>query len=323
MHSIMNVMQLTVFREVMETGSISQAARQLGRTQPAISLSIKNLERALDLTLFERRGRRLIPVPEAQYLLVEAKGILDRMTTVSETMKSLQSAETGNLNIAAMPGPSAFIFPKFVSENVQDHTDFQTTITSRSSQQIRELASTQSIDFGFADFHPPVGNEQRYSAEIVRANCFCAVQRDHALAKKDKITIADLNNEPIGTLHGDHPLQRRLAHLFQHEGATLKSNIAGQFFLPLIPFISLGHCCSIVDPLTVVTERELNISKGKVVFIPLDASICYEYATLTPAYRPASKHAARLKDAWMGSLVDMLEGIDASPSVHGTSFSAE
>ena len=320
MDEVMNVMQLTVFREVMETGSISQAARQLGRTQPAISLAIKNLEKALDLTLFERRGRRLIPVQEAQYLLVEAQGILDRMNTVSKTMKSLQSAEAGSLNIAAMPGPSTFIFPKFVSENVETHADFQTTITSRSSPQIRELASTQSIDFGFADFHPPAGKEQRYSAEIVRANCFCAVPSDHHLAKKDSVAIADLDNEPIGTLHPDHPFPRRLASRFQQENATLRSNIAGQFFLPLIPFISLGHCCSVVDPLTVVTERELNISKGKVVFIPFDAPIRYEYATLTPAYRPSSKHATQVKEAWMNSLIEMLEDIDANPSVHGTSF---
>ena len=122
---------------------------------------------------------------------------------------------------------------------------------------------------------------------------------------------------------GDHPLTRRLSQLFQQENATLNSNIAAQFFLPLIPFISLGHCCSIVDPLTVATERELKISKGTVVFIPFDAPIRYEYATLTPAYRPASKHAARVKDAWMGSLFDMLEDIDAEPSVHGISFSAK
>ena len=320
MYCGMNLMHLTVFREVMETGSISQAARQLGRTQPAISLAIKGLEKSLDQTLFERRGRRLVPVPEAQYLLVEAKGILDRMTTVSETMKSLRSAQTGSLNIAAMPGPSAYIFPKFVSENVEINPRFQTTITSRSSPQIRELASTQSIDFGFADFHPPTGKEQRYSAEIVRANCFCAVPRDHALAQKKIVTISDLDNVPIGTLHDDHPMPRRLAQLFQQEGATLKSNIAGQFFLPIIPFIGLGHCCSIVDPLTVVTERELKISQGKVVFIPFDAPMRYEYATLTPAYRPTSKHAARVKDAWMSSLINMLEEIDADPAVHGTSF---
>jgi len=323
MDKIMNIMQLTVFREVMETGSISQAARQLGRTQPAISLAIKNLEKALDLTLFERRGRRLIPSQEAQYLFVEAEGILDRMNIVSKTMKSLQSAEAGSLNIAAMPGPSTFIFPKFVSETVETHTNFQTIITSRSSQQIRELASTQSIDFGFADFHPPAGKEQRYSAEIVRANCFCAVPSDHHLVKKDIVTIADLDNEPIGTLHPDHPFPRRLASLFQQENMTLQSNIAGQFFLSLIPFISLGHCCSVVDPLTVVTERELNISKGKVVFIPFDASIRYEYATLTPSYRPSSKHATQVKEAWMNSLFEMLEEIDANPTLHGASFKIE
>lgn len=318
----MNIMQLTVFREVMATGSISQAAKQLGRTQPAISLAIKNLEISLGLTLFERRGRRLVPVPEAQYLLAEAVGILDRLRTVSATMNSLQSAETGSLSVAAMPGPSAFIFPRFISENVQSNAGFQTTISSRSSSQIRELANTQSIDFGFADFDAPKGSEPRYMSEIVNVNCFCALQRDDPLAKKDKITIADLDNKPIGALHGDHPLARRLAQVFQNEGATLKSNIAGQFFLPLVPFISLGHCCSIVDPLTVVTERELNLSKGGVVFLPLDAPIRYEYATLTPAYRPASKLAARVKDNWMNTLFSMLEDVGAHPK-HGPSLRAE
>ncbi len=58
----MNFTQLTVFREVMDSGSISQTAKKLGRTQPAISLAIKNLERSLGLSLFERRGRQLVPV---------------------------------------------------------------------------------------------------------------------------------------------------------------------------------------------------------------------------------------------------------------------
>ena len=50
----MNFTQLTVFREVMESGSISQTARKLGRTQPAISLAIKTLEKSLGLSLFDR-----------------------------------------------------------------------------------------------------------------------------------------------------------------------------------------------------------------------------------------------------------------------------
>ena len=59
----MNLNQLTVFHEVMTTGSISQAARNLGRTQPAISLALKALEDTLGFQLFQRQGRALLPVP--------------------------------------------------------------------------------------------------------------------------------------------------------------------------------------------------------------------------------------------------------------------
>ncbi|WP_298835834.1 LysR family transcriptional regulator [uncultured Roseobacter sp.] len=310
----MNFTQLTVFREVMESGSVSQTAKKLGRTQPAISLAIKNLERSLGLSLFERRGRRLVPVPEAQYLLAEATMVLDRLSTVTGTMKGLRSAETGSLNVAAMPGPSAYIFPRFISRNIGSDASFQTTISSRSSPQIRELASTQSIDFGFADFDAPEGKSPQYYSEIISSNCFCAVNRDHVLAQNERITISDLDGHSIGTLHGNHPFPRKLVQAFQQENATFKSNIAAQFFLPLIPFISLGHCCAIVDPLTVVTEQELNIAGGQVVFLPFDAPIRYEYATLTPLHRPPSQLATRVKDSWMESLFTMFDEMGAGPS---------
>jgi DNA-binding transcriptional LysR family regulator len=307
----MNFTQLTVFREVMESGSISQTAKKLGRTQPAISLAIKNLERSLGLSLFERRGRRLVPVPEAQYLLAEATMVLDRLSTVSGTMKGLRSAETGSLNVAAMPGPSAYVFPRFISKNIGSDANFQTTISSRSSPQIRELASTQSIDFGFADFDEPEGKLPQYNSEIISSDCFCALHRDHVLAQNETVTIADLDGQSIGTLHGNHPFPRNLAQAFEQERASFESHIATQFFLPLIPFISLGHCCAIVDPLTVVTERELDISSSQVVFVPFDAPIRYEYATLTPLHRPLSQLATRVKDNWMESLFTMIDEIGA------------
>lgn len=319
MYCGMNITQLTVFCEVMDNGSISQTAKKLGRTQPAISLNIKSLEASLGMALFERRGRRLIPVPEAHYLMVEATEILGRLATVSGTMKELKSAEAGSLTVAAMPGPSAFIFPRFISENVGNNAGFKTTIASRSSPQIRELASTQSIDFGFADFDEPVGRLPQYTAEIISANCYCALHRDHPLASQDSVKITDLEGEPIGTLQGDHPLPRKLAHAFQNEGITFTSKIAAQFFFPLIPFISAGHCCAVIDPLTVVTERELNIAKGQITFLPFDAPIRYEYATLTPSLRPPSQLAIQVKNNWTRTLFTMLDEMGAAPEMSTSS----
>ncbi len=60
--------QLIIFITVMETGSFSAAARQLGKVPSAISMSIANLEIDLDLKLFERVGREPLPTPQAQSL---------------------------------------------------------------------------------------------------------------------------------------------------------------------------------------------------------------------------------------------------------------
>ncbi|WP_298921837.1 LysR family transcriptional regulator [uncultured Roseobacter sp.] len=309
----MNFIQLNVFREVMESGSISQTAKKLGRTQPAITLAIKNLEKSLDIKLFERSGRRLLPVPEARYLLAEATEILDRMSTVSETMKSLRNAHSGSLVVAAMPGPSAFIFPRFVSDTMSENSDIRITFSSRSSPQIRELASTQSIDFGFADFDAPIGKTPQYHPDIVSAECFCALHRDHPLAQNSRVAISDLDDEPMGSLHSNLPLTRKLAREFESAGARFNIVNASQFFLPLMPFISSGHCCSIVDPLTVVTERELDIGRGQITFVPLQKPVRYEYAILTPLHRPLSQFASRIKDNWKEELLSMLESVNARP----------
>lgn len=310
----MNFTQLTVFREVMSSGSISQTAKKLGRTQPAISVAIKKLEESVGLPLFERRGRQLIPVPEARYLLAEVSEVLDRLSAVSGTMKSLRNTETGSLSVAAMPGPSAFLFPQFIANSMDAAQEFHITFASRSSPQIRELASTQSIDFGFADFDTPVGKVPQYRPEIISADCFCAVNKGHPLASRSKIKIKDLDSEPMGTLHHDHPLSRKLMRVFEKEGAAYTSIIDSQFFLPLMPFIGAGHCSAIVDPLTVITARQRLIDDDEVMFIPLDATVRYEYATLIPLHRPLSRLASRIKDEWMSEVTQMLESVGASPS---------
>ncbi|MCP4186047.1 MAG: LysR family transcriptional regulator [Gammaproteobacteria bacterium] len=73
----MNLKQLRAFSEVVKTGSVSEAARRLHRTQPAVSAVISSLEDELGIALFIRKGMRLKPAPEAQFLLREANEILE------------------------------------------------------------------------------------------------------------------------------------------------------------------------------------------------------------------------------------------------------
>ena len=93
----LNLWHLEVFREVMLTNSVTRAARNLGRTQPAVSASIAALERYIGYELFERRRGRLHPAPEAHFLLAEARQILDHIGTLKRAMRNASGAEAGGL----------------------------------------------------------------------------------------------------------------------------------------------------------------------------------------------------------------------------------
>jgi DNA-binding transcriptional LysR family regulator len=310
----MKLHHLSVFREVMVTGSVSQAARRLGRTQPAISLSLKELESSLGIALFEREGRRLIPVPEAQYLLAEANEVLDRLSTVSRTMKSLGDAASGSLKVAAMPGPSNYLFPRYISQVLGDFTDISLSLSMRSSQQILELVATQSIDFGFADLDIQLEKRMGFlTVEPFSVRCFCAMPAQHALTRKTTISWQDLHDHPMGGLHSGHRLQRGIRLAFQGEGMRYNQIIESQFFIPLLQFVAMGQCCAIVDPLTVASEQQSNLNQGAVVFRPLADDLRYDCAIFTPRLRPMSQLARRVKDGWKAEILRLMQGLDADP----------
>lgn len=312
----MKLQHLSVFREVMATGSVSQAAKRLGRTQPAISLSLKELELSLGIKLFEREGRRLIPVPEAHYLLAEANEVLDRLSAVTRTMNSLGDAASGNLKVAAMPGPSNYLFPRYISTVLSNLSDIKLTLSMRSSQQILELVATQSIDFGFADLDIQLEKRSGFlTAESFSLRCFCALPAAHPLAQKPAISWQDLDAQAMGGLHSAHRLQKRIQLAFQAQGARYNQIIESQFFIPLLQFVAQGQCCAIVDPLTVASEQQSGLNQGAVVFRPLVADLRYDCAIFSPRLRPMSQLARRVKDGWKAEVLRLMQELGADPLV--------
>ncbi|GAA6208662.1 LysR family transcriptional regulator [Cognatishimia sp. WU-CL00825] len=304
----MNVPQLSAFCEVMKTGSVSQAARNLGRTQPAISLSIKSLEEILGVTLFRREGRQLLPVPEAQYLFAEASNILARLNTVKGTMNSLSQGLSGELNVSAMPGPSTYLFPQFIAESTRKNENILVSLSSRSTQQIRELVGAQMLDFGFADASDVVDPNALYSEEVISGQCLCAVPAGHPLARKSKVSIKDLDGAPLGTLQSGHPLHLKTLKAFEENGAQFRQKVDSQIILPMMQFVNEGLCIVITDPLSALTQQQTQPLGSRITFVPLADPILYNYAILTPRHRPVSQLAKRILTGWRDRLALYLQG---------------
>ncbi len=292
----MNIKQLRAFREVMIAGSVSEAARNLYRTQPAISSLLAGLEDELGCELFARRGRRLYPVPEAHYLFEQADTILSQIESTASNMKSLRDLESGSLRIVAMPGPSVVLLPDLVSRFVDGRDKVNVQLITRSSPQVHQLMATQYYDVGLAD---QVASSDVHSAltdsEDVACNCLCALPADDPLAGKDVISALDLDNKPLALLQPEHSTRIATEQAFAQYGSTINIRFEMQYFIPLLKFVESNQAYSIIDSLSAASYKLYRGERGNIVFRPFVPKISLIVSLITPAQRPVSNLARAFK----------------------------
>ena len=293
----LTIRQLQTFREVMRSGSISEASRTLLRTQPAVSTMIANIEKELGFNLFVREHGRLTPSPEAHYFLEEAEEVLDRLDRTVRTMSEFGTLDRGSLRIACHPASSGFFLPKVLAEFLKGRPDVKADLVMRSSQVIEDMIASQEFDIGLAETP-----RQRSSIRIepFRLECVIALPEQDPLASKDVLTPADLENYPMAMLFSDHPDTLATQRAFAQCGATLNRRFVLRTSLPALPLVGAGLCGAIVDRITAATSPAPGV-----VFRRFTPAIASSIALLLPAHRPASILTTAFRDYLRQHLVQV------------------
>jgi len=285
----MKIIQMKAFYELMLTGSVSAAARNLNRSQPAVSALISGLEDELELKLFERRNGRLHPVPEAHYLLEECSQLLDRMNMLQKNMQGMKALNSGKIEIVSMPGPSVFLLPNLIADYSMDKPNVEGALISRSSEIVFQLVAAQQYDLGIADYFEGKAEKTSLVREYTfRFDCLCALASSDPLARKQAITAKDLSGKPLATLYSDHETYRNIERVFRESNSELNVRFTTQYFIPLLTFVERKLAYAIVDPIAVESYRLNKSEHGNLVFRPFEPAATYRVSILTPAYRPAS-----------------------------------
>ena len=288
----MNLNQLSAFREVMLTGSVTQAARNLFRTQPAISAQIAGLEEDVGLKLFERQGGRLHPVPEAHYLLQEATAIIDRLKAADRTMKSIRGLDEGTIQIVSMPGPSAFLLPDLIAKFVEPRERAKVSMIARSSIQVQQLIAVQQYDVGLADIGFAGFDESPLvDHDILRLECLCAMPADDALTDKTVVTAKDLSGKAMATLYEDHPNFIQTKAAFAKMDAVFNPRFEAQYFIPLLTYVERGLAYAIADPMAAKSYGLYKGADAAIVFRPFAPAVYLVSSIMTPNHKPPSNLA--------------------------------
>ncbi len=282
--------QLRTFREVMRSGSVSEAARALGRTQPAVSAMVVGLERELGFSLFERERGRLVPRPEAHYFLEEAELVLSRLSQSARIMQDIGNLEQGTLRIACNPASSGFFLPAVVARFVKDRPEVKVSLMMRSSAVIEEWIASQQYDIGLAETPAPRRSIALKSFDL---KCYCAMRADDPLAHLPAITPEILDGRPQAAMFREHQVSRTIAAHFAAAGAAFNQRFELRTFLPALQLVEAGLCYCILDPITISSYRSYQAGSAPIAFLPFAPETTLSMAILTPAHRPPSLLAER------------------------------
>lgn len=106
--------QIDAFKTVMQTGSITEAAKLLGISQPAVSRLISDLEEHVGFKLLQRGGRGLTPTLEARLLAEEVQRALSGLERIKEVAESIRLFRHARLSVITTAAFSTMIAPVLI-----------------------------------------------------------------------------------------------------------------------------------------------------------------------------------------------------------------
>ena len=191
----MDTRQLAAFCAVVERASFSQAAEQLGVTQPAVSLQIRSLEKRLGVQLLDRSGRRVEPTDAGRRLYRSSLRLLaQEEQLLAELGEEAEGELTGRLELGASTGPGGTVIPIVLCEFQQRHPEVHVALTVSDTQRIVEEVARRELELGVvgaARRHRGVVFEPFFRDEVV-----LAVPRGHRFADRT-VSLEELRSEPL------------------------------------------------------------------------------------------------------------------------------
>ena len=270
----MDYRQVEVFEAVVTLGSVTQAARRLGVTQPAVSAALAKLERSVGFDLFRREGRRLLPTPEAMLLHGKAFSVLSDFRGLTETAAAIAAGQAGTLTIASNPGPSIAWLPAIAAQFCRDRRGVRLRLLTRSSAEVRDLAVLSAFDLGIAEapFTRAETLLRRYSfARVV------ALSSAHRLAAETEITPRMLDGEDMIATVNSSWSWSTVERAFEAAGARCHVVAECEFTAIAINMVAAGLGVCISDPLSV---RDI----PDVVVRPFRPILPYDVGLLRPVH---------------------------------------
>lgn len=263
-----NLAHYECFLTVASCSSISEAAKKLYVTQPAVSAEISQLERALRVRLFFRTNRGVSLTPEGQVLYDYIRKAFSFVEAGEEKIRELSGLRSGTLRIGASDMTLRFFLLDYIADFRKCYPDVHLNVTNAPTPKTLEALRSGQIDFGVIS--EPLSPSECEDMELIpvrRIQDIFIAAPHFDIAHRLSVKKTDLADYPLIMLERNTSTRRYVADWFGEEFPDPAIELATSDLLLEFAVRGIG-ISSIVEDFALDA-----IHRGQVIRLPMEEEI--------------------------------------------------
>ena len=204
----MTITQLKYLIRISKLKSFSKASEELGVTQPALTLQIKNLEDEVGFKMFNRTQKPLTVTREGELFIKKASSILKQLDDLQDIAIELEEEINGVLTIGIIPTIAPYLTPIFIDDLNKTYPNLQLSITEIITEDIIEAVKDGEIDLGI--IATPVEASGVVFEKLFYEKFYLFVSDKNTLLETDVVRIKDLELNELWYLNEGNCFQNQI-----------------------------------------------------------------------------------------------------------------
>ena len=206
----MELMQIRYFLEAARTKHMTNSAKNLHITQPALTQAIRRLEKDLGVPLFAAKGRKIVLTEYGKYLQRKLEPLMSQMDAIPEQLKMMVAleGETIHMNVLAASG----LVMEAIIEYKKEHEDINFQLQQNSESELYDIAVTTKLFYQ--------GDEE--SCFACGEEIYLAVPENGKYRGRTSICLSETSKEGFISLLGSREFRYICDRFCQHAGFTPK-----------------------------------------------------------------------------------------------------
>lgn len=232
----MELRHIQTFVSITELGTLTAAAKQLYKTQGAVSHDLTELERQLGLRLIDRSGQRIRLTPAGARLLPHARAMLERMDDLQYAAYRLAQGTADVVRIGTIPSLAALLSGR-LADFLSREPSRRFSVINGLPAELVGMLRTNKLDIVLSH---PVLDADLTITDLGREPSYFLVRSDSRLAQLPEVTPTDVREYPLLGFIRERQATRLAELFFEPLGSYPRTAVEANDFHVLKELIRQG-----------------------------------------------------------------------------------